>query len=130
MLKRIADDEVPTAKIVDSLKDSLNSISSVELLIHSLQKNIQQIQTDLSIIVEPGVDIGIVIHLAFLLDGLIKHEKTREFENLSTFSKIYRLEMDIVQTDLIGLERKYQVNIPENEIAFLTQMFIENKIKK
>lgn len=130
MLKRIADDEVPTAKIVDSLKDSLNSISSVELLIHSLQKNIQQIQTDLSIIVEPGVDIGIVIHLAFLLDGLIKHEKTREFENLSTFSKIYRLEMDIVRTNLIGLERKYQVNIPENEIAFLTQMFIENKIKK
>ena len=99
-------------------------------MIHSLQKNIQQIQTDLSIIVEPGVDIGIVIHLAFLLDGLIKHEKTREFENLSTFSKIYRLEMDIVRTNLIGLERKYQVNIPENEIAFLTQMFIENKIKK
>ena len=64
-LKRIADDEVPTAKIVDSLKDSLNAISSVERLIQALQKAIQQIQTDLSIIVEPGVDTGIVIHVAF-----------------------------------------------------------------
>ncbi|MGX7174323.1 sigma 54-interacting transcriptional regulator [Enterococcus ratti] len=130
MLKRIADDEVPTAKIVDSLKESLSSIPSVESLIHSLQKIIQQIQTDLSVIVEPGVDIGIIIHLAFLLEGLIKREKTREFDHFSTFSKIYRLEMDIVRTNLIGLERKYHVNIPENEIAFLTQMFIENKIKK
>lgn len=129
-LKRIADDEVPTAKIVDSLKDSLNSISSVDVLIHSLQKTIQQIQTDLSIIVEPGVDIGIVIHLAFLLDSLMKHEKSRVFENLETFSKVYRLEMDIIRTNLISLERKYRVNIPENEVAFLTQMFIENKIKK
>lgn len=129
-LKRIADDEVPTAKIVASLKDSLNSISSVDILIHSLQKIIQQIQTDLSIIVEPGVDMGIVIHLSFLLDGLIKNEKSRVFDNFSTFSKIYRLEMDIVRTNLIGLERKYRVKIPENEIAFLTQMFIENKIKK
>ena len=129
-LKRIADDEVPTAKIVDSLKESLHSISSVDILIHSLQKIIQQIQTDLSIIVEPGVDIGIVIHLAFLLDSLMKHEKTREFESLTTFSKIYRLEMDIIRTNLIGLERKYRVHIPENEIAFLTQMFLENKIKK
>ena len=129
-LKRIADDEVPTAKIVDSLKDSLNSISSVDVLIHSLQKTIQQIQTDLSIIVEPGVDIGIVIHLAFLLDSLMKHEKSRVFENLETFSKVYRLEMDIIRTNLINLERKYRVNIPENEVAFLTQMFIENKIKK
>ena len=129
-LKRIADDEVPTAKIVDSLKDSLNAISSVERLIQSLQKAVQQIQTDLSIIIEPGVDTGIVIHVAFLIDGLIKHEKLRTFDDFATFAKIYRLEMDIVRTNLIGIERKYGVKIPEHEIAFITQMFIENKIKK
>ncbi len=30
----------------------------------------------------------------------------------------------------MALERKYQVKIPEDDIAFLTQMFLENKIKK
>ncbi|BAO06431.1 MULTISPECIES: sigma 54-interacting transcriptional regulator [Enterococcus] len=129
-LKRIADDEVPTAKIVDSLKDSLNAISSVERLIQALQKAVQQIQADLSIIVEPGVDTGIVIHVAFLIDGLIKHEKLRTFDDFPIFAKMYRLEMDIVRTNLIGIERKYGVKIPEHEIAFITQMFIENKIKK
>ncbi|MGM9903622.1 sigma-54-dependent transcriptional regulator [Enterococcus hirae] len=130
ILKRIADDDIPTAKIVESLKDSLNAISSVDRLIRTLQRMVQQIQTDLSIIVEPGVDIGIVIHIAFLIDGLIKHEKSRTFDNLSIFSKTYRLEMDIVRTNLMSLERKYGVKISEHEIAFLTQMFMENKIKK
>ena len=30
----------------------------------------------------------------------------------------------------MALERKYQVKISEDDIAFLTQMFLENKIKK
>ncbi|EKK0903937.1 PRD domain-containing protein, partial [Enterococcus faecium] len=130
ILKRIADDEIPTAKIVDSLAGSLSDVFSIDELIRSLQKTVQQIQTDLSIIVEPGVDTGIVIHLAFMLDGLIKQESHRQFEKLSIFSKIYRLEMDIVRANLMALERKYQVKIPEDDIAFLTQMFLENKIKK
>ena len=129
ILKRIADDEIPTAKIVDSLAGSLSDVFSIDELIRSLQKTVQQIQTDLSIIVEPGVDTGIVIHLAFMLDGLIKQESHRQFEKLSIFSKIYRLEMDIVRANLMALERKYQVKIPEDDIAFLTQMFLENKIK-
>jgi transcriptional regulatory protein LevR len=45
-LKRIADDEIPLEKIVYSLKDSLTAIPSIEELIHSLQKIVQQIQTD------------------------------------------------------------------------------------
>ncbi|EGP4758069.1 sigma-54-dependent transcriptional regulator [Enterococcus faecium] len=130
VLKRIADDEVPTAKIVDSLSGSLSDVFSIDELIRSLQKTVQQIQTDLSIIVEPGVDTGIVIHLAFMLDGLIKKETHRQFEKLSIFSKIYRLEMDIIRANLMALERKYQVKISEDDIAFLTQMFLENKIKK
>ncbi|WP_165003151.1 MULTISPECIES: sigma-54-dependent transcriptional regulator [unclassified Enterococcus] len=129
-LKRIADDEIPIAKIVDSLTGSLDATFSVEELIRSLQKIVQQIQSDLSIIVEPGVDAGILIHIAFMLDGLVRNEQSRVFEKLSMFVKIYRLEMDIVRANLMALERKYGIKIPEDEIAFLTQMFIENKIKK
>lgn len=130
MLKRIADDEIPLEKIVYSLKDSLTAIPSIEELIHSLQKTVQQIQTDISVIVEPGVDAGIVIHLAFMIDALLKNEgNNRTFKDLASFLKKYRLETDIIQTSLIPLERRYKIKIPEDEIAFLTQMFVENKIK-
>jgi transcriptional regulatory protein LevR len=72
---------------------------------------------------------GIVIHLAFMIDALLKRKGNRTFDGLASFLKKYRLETDIIQTSLIPLERKYKIKIPEDEIAFLTQMFVENKIK-
>ncbi len=39
------------------------------------------------IIVEPGVDAGIMIHLAFLVDALIKGEEARTFPNLAEYVK-------------------------------------------
>ena len=128
-LKRMADDEIPIDKIVYSLKDSLSAIPAIDELIYSLQKVVQQVQTDISIIVEPGVDAGILIHLAFMIDALIKNEESRVFKQLPEFAKKYRLEMDMVRTNLMPLERKYQIKISEDEIAYLTQMFLENKIK-
>ncbi|MRK35051.1 hypothetical protein, partial [Klebsiella pneumoniae] len=50
ILKRIADDEIPIAKIVDSLAGSLSDVFSIDELIRSLPKTVQQIQPDLSII--------------------------------------------------------------------------------
>ncbi|MEA4828677.1 MAG: sigma 54-interacting transcriptional regulator, partial [Enterococcus thailandicus] len=128
-LKRMADDEIPIDKIVYSLKDSLSAIPAIDELIYSLQKVVQQVQTDISIIVEPGVDAGILIHLAFMIDALIKNEESRVFKQLPEFAKKYRLEMDMVRTNLMPLERNYQIKISEDEIAYLTQMFLENKIK-
>ncbi|WP_270659614.1 sigma 54-interacting transcriptional regulator [Enterococcus thailandicus] len=128
-LKRMADDEIPIDKIVYSLKDSLSAIPAIDELIYSLQRVVQQVQTDISIIVEPGVDAGILIHLAFMIDALIKNEESRVFKQLPEFAKKYRLEMDMVRTNLMPLERKYQIKISEDEIAYLTQMFLENKIK-
>lgn len=77
---------------------------------------------------EPGVDTGIVIHLAFMLDGLIKQESHRQFEKLSisqnlSFGNGYR------SGKLDGTRTKISGKIPEDDIAFLTQMFLENKIK-
>ena len=51
------------------------------------------------IIVEPGVDAGIMIHLAFLVDALIKGEETRNFPNLAEYVKTHRLEIDVVRTN-------------------------------
>ena len=51
------------------------------------------------IIVEPGVDAGIMIHLAFLVDALIK-EEARTFPNLAEYVKTHRLEIDVVRTIL------------------------------
>ncbi len=80
-------------------------------------------------IVEPTVDAGLVIHLAFLVESLLKKEHSRTFPNLAAFQKRYRIETDVLRTHLLQIEKNYQIKISEDEIAYLTQMFLENEIK-
>ncbi|MGC6767175.1 sigma 54-interacting transcriptional regulator [Enterococcus sp. LJL128] len=130
VLKRIAGDEVPTEKIVRSLTDTITTVDSLQKLIVMLQKTVHKIQTDMHIIVEPGVDAGIVIHLAFLVDSILKGEETKAFTGLTDFVKKNRLETDVVRTNMMVIEKAYRLSIPETEIAHLTKMFLENKIRK
>jgi transcriptional regulatory protein LevR len=37
--------------------------------------------------------------------------------------------MDVLRTHLLQIEKNYQIKFSEDEIAYLTQMFLENKIK-
>lgn len=129
MLKRIAGDEVSTEKIVNSLTGTIKTIDSLQEMIVLLPKVVHRIQADMHSIVEPGIDAGIVIHLAFLIDSILKNEQTREFSNLSDFIKKNRLEADVVRTNIMILEKKYRISIPEDEVAYLTQLVLENKIK-
>ncbi|MUO10973.1 sigma 54-interacting transcriptional regulator [Enterococcus faecalis] len=129
VLKRIASDEVAIDTIVHSLSGVITSVDSLQKLILMLQKTVHQIQTDMHIIVEPGVDAGIMIHLAFLVDALIKGEEARTFPNLAEYVKTHRLEIDVVRTNFMLIERAYRVTIPEAEVAHVTQMFLENEIK-
>ncbi|MCB5953108.1 sigma 54-interacting transcriptional regulator [Enterococcus sp. BWT-B8] len=130
VLKRIAGDEVPTEKIVRSLSDTITTVDSLQKLIVMLQKTVHQIQSDMHIIVEPGVDAGIVFHLAFLVDSIIKGEEGRGFEGLSEFMKKYRLETDVARTNMMIIEKAYRIKVPEADIAHLTKMFLDNKIRK
>ncbi len=129
VLKRIAGDEVPTEKIVKSLSGTITAVDSLQKLIVMLQKTVHQIQTDMHIIVEPGVDAGIVIHLAFLVDASLKGEPTKEFDGLASFLKKNRLEADVTRTNLMVIEKAYRVSFTESDVAHVTRMFLENKIK-
>ncbi|MCO5533081.1 PRD domain-containing protein, partial [Enterococcus faecium] len=129
VLKRIVSDEVPIEKIVRSLENTLTHVGSVYHLIESLQRIVHQIQNQLHVIVEPTVDAGLVIHLAFLVESLLKKEHSRTFPNLAAFQKRYRIETDVLRTHLLQIEKNYQIKISEDEIAYLTQMFLENEIK-
>ncbi len=128
IFKRIVGEEVSVEQMVRSLEGTIHSVDSVSRLIISLQKTVHEIQKDLHIMVEAGVDSGIILHLAFLIDSLRQGKEGRSFRNLAQFKQKNRMEMDIIRTHLMGLESLYQVKISDEEAAHLTQMFQENKI--
>ena len=95
---------------------------------HKIQRTIHQIETDLHATIEPEINAGIIIHIAFLVNNLLNGEKSRQFKDLEKFSKKNRLDMDILRTNFMSIEKNYQISIPEDEIAFLVQMIQENRL--
>lgn len=128
VIQRIVNDEVPIEKIVRSLEKELTSIDSLEKLIFTLKKCMQQIQNELHAVLEPEVNVGITIHLAFLIDNLQLGKEVRKFDQLSEFSRRNRLMLDILRTNLMAIEKDYQIEIPEDELAFLAKMIQDNRL--
>ena len=69
-LKRLATNELSIGQIIASLEGTMTTIESVSELLLLLQHQIHQIQSDMQVIVEPGIDAAILIHLAFLVEAL------------------------------------------------------------
>lgn len=128
VLTRVAIEEIPLPQMIASLEGTIRSVPSVEKLLLLLQKVVQQIQFDLHVTIEPGIIVGIILHMAFLIDRLALMQEGREFKEIESYKKKHLMEMNIVKTNLMILEKQYQIQIPEDEIAFLTRMFLENQL--
>ncbi|MEG2602850.1 MAG: PRD domain-containing protein, partial [Carnobacterium sp.] len=129
ILKRIVDEDIPIEQMIQSLEGTIRNVGSVHKLVMQSQKIVHQLQTDMHIIVEPGVDTGIIIHLAFLVERLKVGSMIREFPNLENYVKKYRLEVDLVKAALMTLEKQYRVVMVEDEVAYIVQMFIDNQVQ-
>ncbi len=128
VLKSIVKDEIAADTIVNSLDGTITHVGSLAVLVETLKSLVQQIQTQLHIILEPSVEAGLVIHLAFLIEALRNSGIQRQFPDLTAFQKKYRLETDILRTSFISIEKNYDIQIPDDEIAYLTEAFIKNQI--
>ncbi|HCT96281.1 MULTISPECIES: sigma-54-dependent transcriptional regulator [Vagococcus] len=129
-LKRLAANELSIGQIITSLEGTMTTIESVSELLLLLQHQIHQIQSDMQVIVEPGIDAAILIHLAFLVEALNTGVKKRDFDDLERFKRKHLIAYNAVQSNLMPVEKRYHLEIPESEIAYIAQMFIENKIKQ
>lgn len=128
VLKSIVKDEIATETIVNSLEGSIKHVDSLPVLVETLKTIVQQVQSQMHIILEADVESGLVIHLAFLVEALRTTGMNRQFSNLAVFQKKYRLEIDILKTSMISIEKNYNIHIPEDEIAYLTEAFIKNQM--
>lgn len=129
LFKRVLEDEIPIDNLIAPLKETVKKISDIPLLLKRIRKQLHNIQNDLSIFVESNIEAGIVLHIAFLVDKLlIQNKNDVNFKNLEQFKHQNKLAFDVVTTQLLALERYYQISLSEDDRAFITQMIIQNRI--
>ncbi|MBC1604868.1 sigma 54-interacting transcriptional regulator [Listeria rocourtiae] len=128
IVKRIINDEVPYDQLISSLEGNLKEVESPEQLVYFLRKIISELQVQMNIVLEPGVDIGVILHLAFLVERMKLGGVDREFPNIDTFTKQHMIEMQITQQMMENVNLEYNIIVPQSEIAYLTQMMTANKV--
>ncbi|MGE6257958.1 sigma 54-interacting transcriptional regulator [Heyndrickxia sporothermodurans] len=128
-LKRVIDEEDPYQRMVQSLEGHITTIPSIKYLVHKLRSLISEITQQLNVVLEEGVDKGIIIHLIFLIENLKLNQPIREFEEYEDFRKKYAREMSVIREIFNKLMEEYDIIVDDSEAAYLCQMFMENQVQ-
>lgn len=124
-LEAIIDEEDGYYKIVKSLKEHI-TVTNVEKLMGSLRNFISDVEIELSKKIPHEVKTGIILHMSFLVEKMIKDQPETHFDGLEGFKSRYSREFLQVKGCLTTLEDYYQIHIGDDEVAYLCRMFIEN----
>lgn len=124
-LERLIEDEEDFLKISGSISSQIENVDGEEM-VDIIRGAIKEIQEMLSVVLTHEVEVGIIIHLCFLIDKLINGGRERKFEDLNAYRNKNSKEFILVKQGFKKLEMKYDINIGENELAFIVKMFIEN----
>lgn len=126
-LEELVEYEEDFSKIARSLDSQIKDVNGDEL-VSVIRITIKEIQESLAIRINHEVEVGIVIHLCFLIDRIINGGREREFEDLNDYRNTHSKQFILIKQCMKKLEMIYKVNIGENELAFIVRMFIENII--
>ena len=112
-------------KISKSIDSQLINIDGV-LLVKEVRETINEIEELLKIKISHEVNVGIVIHLCFLIEKTISGGNGKKFEKLNEYMNAHGKEFILVKQSLKRLELKYNINIGQDELAFIVRMVTEN----
>lgn len=125
-IKDIVKEEEAYVNICNSLKEHMTCVDS-KIVINDVRFVIEKIQERLDILIVEEVKIGIILHLSFLVDKLCSGGTETTFDDLKEYKNQYSRELILIKNCLKTLEENYNIEIGENELAYICKMFLLNK---
>jgi len=123
LLKELVEDDEVYRKIKESIYKHLKNVKDTDL-IDNIRYVIRNIEALLKIKIARDVEMGIVLHIAFLVDSLVGGSRPRRFEGLKNFKLAHGNKMALIKNSFQFMEDKYQVDLGEDEIAYILKLFI------
>ena len=114
-------------KVTESLESQIKGLNCRKMAIN-IRDTISNIEESLEINIDQQAKIGILIHMAFLIERLIDENEEIKFKNLDKYRYEHGREFILVKKSLNKIENEYKVVINDNELAHIVRMVIENKI--
>lgn len=126
-LDDIVDRESDFNKVCESLKTQIKDVNCYNL-VNDIRTFINNVENSLDMKVEPAAEIGILMHISFLVDKLRKNGKETMFNGLNEYRAKHNKEFIMVKRALKIIEVDYSINIGDNEIAYIVKMILNNRV--
>jgi len=123
-LIRREEDYNKISKSIDNQMKDMDGINLVGLIKEAIYEMEERLETS----VPHEVKVGIVIHLCFLIEKMVNGGKEINFEKLNEYRGMHSKEFIMVKQSLRKLELNYNINIGDNQLAFIVRMVTENGI--
>ncbi|MDP9751118.1 PRD domain-containing protein [Thermoanaerobacter pentosaceus] len=121
-IQRLIDIENTYIKMGDTLENQLKNINS-KYVLQDIKMFINAIENELNIRVSTNALIGIALHVACMIDRLKGGGSVDEFMNKESYiSENYEL-YNIVKKACEILNKKYDINISDDEICYIMTFF-------
>ena len=129
--QRMLETPLSIEEMSEALADTLVHLPSIKETLILLRDEVRAMQQSLALFVGANVESGMIMHLAFLVDHLLQKGDTsqRHFDHIDQFKKENKLAYDTVATQLLELSKKYHIQLSEDEIAYVTQMLVNNRVE-
>lgn len=124
-LGNLLDIEHDFLKVRKALITEITELDCIKL-VADIRYMIKQIEESLKIKIHHDAQIGILIHVSFLIDKLRHNGNEIIFKDLSNYRFKHNKEFILIKKSLRLLEQTYEVNIGDDELAYMVRMVIEN----
>lgn len=124
-LENLVDIEYDFLKVRKALSIELNELNLIKVF-SDIRDVIRKIEENLKVRIQHDAQIGILIHITFLIDKLKHGGQELKFKDLENYRHMYNSEFSLIKKILKDLERVYNINIGDNEIAYIVRIVKEN----
>lgn len=126
-LDSIVDRESDFNKVCESLKTQIKDVNCYNM-VNDIRTFINNVESSLDMKVEPAAEIGILMHISFLVDKLRNKGKETMFNGLNEYRAKHNKDFIMVKRALKIIEVDYDINIGDDEIAYIVKMILNNRV--
>ncbi len=125
-IKQIIEGEHIYDNIALTLKEHL-IIKDAWLLLDNVRNFIEEIKNYLNININSEVEIGIILHICFMIDNIKngKRKKVKSIE-IDEYENRYSREIVIIEDCIRTIEEIYEIHVDKIELVYLSKMFLCN----
>ncbi len=124
-LNFLINNEMDYLNICKSLDEGIGNFNSYEL-VDDIREFIENIESDLNIVMDHEIRVGILIHVYSLIHKLTLGEKRKQFPCLDKLKESKETYFSILRSRVKLLEVNYLVDITDNDLAYIIKIIISN----